>query len=239
MTAAHFVSGTLPERFVEVDAARLLLILVRFGAPPGDESRALDCFPSGMCALHFATGYRLQKLDFLLRYPAYLAYELAELHRLAVPATADRVAVAQAVRNILASNGPEESTIPFRKFWHGAYERLDDAEALWMSKDLVWVDFERHGQGRRWKHYFVRPLGVDFAARLVAEVPAARWYDERLALIQRFMGGLSAADLRTLQYQHEPYRQAQLGEYIPDLDPGLLARHVQQVLDVTMEVPVG
>lgn len=36
MAAQRFVAGMIPRRFVEVDAARLLLTLARFAAPIGE-----------------------------------------------------------------------------------------------------------------------------------------------------------------------------------------------------------
>ena len=69
MAGQHFVAGLIPERFVEVDAARLLPILARFAAPIHDQVRRLPCFPGHEVARHFTLEYYLQKLDFLVRNP--------------------------------------------------------------------------------------------------------------------------------------------------------------------------
>jgi hypothetical protein len=219
VASPRFVAGVVPERFVEVDAARLLLILARFAVPIDDDESQLPCFPRHDVVRHFTPEYYLQKLDFLLRYPGYLAYELTELHRLGVDAAQDRDEVKDLVRSVLRDREPEHLTVPFRKFWRGAYERLDDVEAWWYARRLVYTGIELKGSARPQKHYFLTALAEAKAQRLVAVVEQARWYSQRIGLIARFFGGLPAARVKELQYSHEPYRQAQLNEIIPDLAP--------------------
>jgi hypothetical protein len=120
MIAPQFVHGILPQGWVEVDAARLLLILARFGRRPDENTRRLPCLPADPFELHFASEYYLQKLDFLLRYPAYFAYEMTELHFAGDSAAADAEEVKATIRRIMADQEPELQTIPFRKFWRGA-----------------------------------------------------------------------------------------------------------------------
>lgn len=217
MTDQRFVGDTIPERFVEVDAARLLLILDCFAKPLGDAAQ-LACFPRHEVARHFTPEYLLQKLDFLVRYPGYLAYELTELHRLGVAAARDRDALVEVVRSTLRDREPELMTLPFRRFWRGAYERLDDVEAWWYSRQLVYTGLEPRGGARPQKHYFLTPLAGSEARRLVEAVEYARWYAERASLIHRFFGDLTPGQVKDLQYSHAPYRQAQLNEIIPDLE---------------------
>lgn len=217
MSMQRYVAGRAPERFVEVDAARLLLILARFAVPIDDQDRHLKCFPGHEVTHHFTPEYYLQKLDFLIRYPGYLAYELTELHRLGVEAARDREEMMGVIRSLLMGREPELLTLPFRKFWRGAYERLDDVEAWWYARRLVYTGLEPKGNARPQKHYFLAPLAETEAKRLVAGVEHARWYAERIDLIHRFFGGLSATRVKELQYSHGAYRQAQLNENIPDL----------------------
>jgi hypothetical protein len=121
------------------------------------------------------------------------------------------------VRSVLTDNEPELLTIPFRRFWRGAYERIDEVEAWWYARALIYTGLEPRGEARPQKHYFLTERGVSEADRLVAVVPHALWYDRRIRLIHRFFGSLSASDVKDLQYSHFPYRQAQLNEVIPDL----------------------
>lgn len=233
--------GDERERSVEVDAARLLLILYHFATEPNDIIRALRCWPARPVSRHFTPEYYLQKLDFLVRYPSYLAYELIELHALGVPAAADGAAVRTVIRQLVGDREPEYRTMPFRKFWRGAYESIDLVEAWWYSRELVYTGTEQRGgaatPGRPQKHYFLSPLGVAEAERLVAQVEHARWYDERIRLLLRFYGGLTAAAVKALQYSHAPYRAAQLNEHIPDLAPEDVQANFCRVFGATLELP--
>jgi hypothetical protein len=228
----------LDERPVEVDAARLLLLLDRFAREPDAEIDGLRCRPDRPFVRTLSPEYYLQKLDFLVRYPSYLAYELIELHERGVPTAADGTEVRATVRALVDAGQPEFRTTPFRKFWRGAYERLDDVEAWWYSRRLVFTGQEPRGQaatpGRPQKYFFLTALGEATARRLAAEVPEAGWYVDRIALIHRYFGGLSAAELKALQYSHAPYREAQLNEYIPDLSMEDVEANFERVFGVPM-----
>jgi hypothetical protein len=210
----------LPQRLVEVDAARLLLVVDRFAAVPDDATRHLRCWPARPVARFLTPEYYLQKLDFLVRYPAYLAYELIELHRLRVPSATNAAAVQEEVRRVLEDREPELLTDPFVRFWRGAYESLDRVEAWWYARNLVLTGHERRGlEGsvQRQKYFFLTPQGEEVARMLVSDVPHAAWYAERITLIHRYFGALTPSELKSLQYAHPSYREAQLNEHIPDL----------------------
>src|SRR5690606_32948858 len=86
--------------------------------------------------------YYLHKIDFLLRYPGYLIYELSELYRLGKIHETDRAEVISLIRYMVQNNEPELHTTPFRKFWRGAYERLDEVEAWWYGRRLIYTGLE-------------------------------------------------------------------------------------------------
>lgn len=229
------------ERSVEVDAARLLLILTHFAQAPDDAVRALRCWPGRSITRHFTPEYYLQKLDFLVRYPSYLAYELIELHALGVPAAIDRGAVQRIIQQVVNDREPEYRTMPFRKFWRGAYESIDRVEAWWYARELVFIGMEQRGgaatPGRPQKHFFLTELGETTAERLIAQVEHARWYDERIRLLHQFYGGLAPAAVKDLQYSHVPYRMAQLNWHIPDLAPEDVQANFRRVFGVPLELP--
>lgn len=149
------------ERFVEVDAARLLLIISRFAVLPTDDTRALRCWPPREVSRVLSPEYYLQKLDFLVRNPSYLAYELMELYRLGVPDASDINSVKTDVRSFICGREPEQHTDPFRRSWRGAYENIDRVEAWWYSRGLVYTGFERRGpvggEAAPWKYFFLTP----------------------------------------------------------------------------------
>jgi hypothetical protein len=239
MIAPQFIHGIRPEGFVEVDAARLLLILDRFARPASEKTFPSDCAPSEPFVAHFASEYYLQKLDFLLRYPAYFIHELTELYQADDPAASNRDLIIATTIKIESDNEPELQTIPFRKFWRGAYERLDDVEAWWWSRELVFTKFSRRGMAAPWKHYFLTKLGKDVAARLVANVPHAIWYARRVAQIHRFMGHLNATDIKARQYRHARYRDANLNQFIPDLTAKEIAENFEHVFGEKLGVTRG
>lgn len=232
----------VPDRPVEVDAARLLLVVNQFAVPPDEATRRLRCWPSHPVARVLTPEYYLQKLDFLVRYPAYLAYEFIELYRLGVPSAADADVVQTEVRNLLSDREPELRTDPFRRFWRGAYESLDRVEAWWYAHGLVFVGHERLGAQasvRRQKYFFLTADGERIARSLVEEVDHARWYAERIALIQRYFGELTPAQLKSLQYSHPSYRDAQLNEYIPDLAMEEIERNFAETFGGRLGAPHG
>lgn len=61
--APQFVHGMRPQGWVEVDAARLLLVLARFARPADASTWSLQCLPTDPFELHFASEYYLQKLE--------------------------------------------------------------------------------------------------------------------------------------------------------------------------------
>lgn len=236
MIAPQFVHGIRPHGWVEVDAARLLLILARFGRRPDANTLRLPCLPIDPFNLHLASEYYLQKLDFLLRYPAYFVYELTELYFAGDAAASDAEEVKATIRRILADQEPELQTIPFRKFWRGAYERLDNVEAWWLARRLVYTKFEHRGQASPWKHYFITEQGIEVANRLRSNVIHAAWYADRIGEIHCYMGHLSASDIKARQYRHERYRQAQISELIPDLTVDDIRQNFVEVFGESLEV---
>lgn len=232
----RWVSDTLAERFIEVDAARLLILLAIFAEPVDDRARALRCFPRHDVAWHFTPEYRLQKLDFLLRYPTYFAYELTELCRTDQIPSEQHAEAKEIIRTVFAEREPDLQTDLFRKFWRGAYQRLDDVESWWHARALVFTGTVRVSDMRSQKHYFVTHRGAAVAEKLAHQVEHAAWWQRRVRLIHRFFGALSAAQLKELQYSHPSYRQAQLDEVIPDLLPDDVEKNFADVFSEPMEV---
>lgn len=240
MIAPQFVHGMRPQGWVEVDAARLLLVLARFARPANAATRRFTSLPADPFELHFASEYYLQKLDFLLRYPAYFVYELTELHYAGDTSASDGEEVKATIRRILLDQEPELQTIPFRKFWRGAYERLDNVEAWWLARRLVYTKFEQRGHAAPpWKHYFLTEEAIAVANKLRSNLKHAAWYAERIREIHRYMGHLSASDIKARQYRHDRYRQAQISELIPDLTIEEIRQNFEDVFGESLEVPIG
>jgi hypothetical protein len=223
-------------RYVEVDAARLMMILNRFSLPIDDRTRKLKCFPSHPAVRYFTPEYKLQKLDFLVRYPTYFAYELVELHRMQISSASNRNEIIAIVNQVLRDKEPELRTIFYQKFLRGAYECIDEVESWWYARRLVYCRFEKRGAARPQKYYFLTEEGEQVTKELVNSLDHATWYDNRIQLIHKFFDIFSAEDLKNLQYSHPPYRDAQLNEEIPDLSMSDLITSFEQVFGEQLEI---
>jgi hypothetical protein len=217
----------------------LLLILDQFATLPGADAARLSPLAKLPFVRHFASEYYLQKLDFLLRYPRYFAFELIELHAATDGPAADAGAAVAAIRRVLGEKEPELHTEPFLRFWRGAYERLDDVEGWWFSRELVCMGREVRGTGPRWKHYFLTAKGEQVAERLRLNVGHARWYAARIEEIHHFMGHLSAASIKSRQYRHQEYSESDLNQLIPDLSDRDISEYFEQVFGESLGVSIG
>lgn len=226
------------ESIPEIDAARLLLILNRFAQPFTDAQAQETWFPARPVERHFTPEYNLHKLDFLVRYPGYFAYELIELSRRADPDTRQRAEIATLVRHVLHEREPELLTQPFRRFWRGAYERLDEVEAWWYARGLVYTRGEARGDASPQKHYFLTARAREVAQQLVEHVEHARWYAHRIELLHRYFSVYAPGQIKAFQYSHDAYRNAQLNETIPDLALDEIVLHFELVFGEPLGVPL-
>lgn len=230
--------GGLTRPNVEVDAARLLLLLSTFARDIPPDLQTRTWFPREPVVRHFTPEYHVQKLDFLLRYPAYLAYELIELYRDPGDLQIERGELVNIVRRILKKREPELETRPFIRFRFGAYEPLDAVESWWTSRKLVYTRTEPRPDARPQKHYFLTDRGLDAARRLSEDIAVAQWYAGRAQLIHRYFGHFSPAALKDRQYAHEAYRTARPGLFIPDLPLDVIESHFTTVFQEALEVPI-
>lgn len=229
MMLGSLIDSWSQTRYVEVDAARLLIILNQFAVAVDDTIRQLQCFPKHVVTRYFTPEYKLQKLDFLVRYPSYFVYELIELYRTETTLSRDRNEIIKLVRLVLNDKEPEQRTDLYRKFLRGAYARLDAVESWWYSRGLVYRGTELRGGARPQKYYFLTEKVEQGVANLVSNVSHAAWYHDRISLLYKYFGEFSADQLRNRQYSHAPYREAQLSEEISDLPFTEIITHFEQV----------
>lgn len=189
---------------------RVLLILYFFS-----EAYAEPLEPT--LARVFYSEVKIQKIDFLLRYPSYLCFELLRLHQeTGVPSGAD---VQQIVSNIFAKGEPELRTDEMKRFFFGAYQDLDDIIGFLKSVGLV--EFRKQtsmGLKDIRKAYFLTQDGILRIERGLANVPSASWYFDRCQLIKRYFADASGTQLKNRQYAIEEYRETPLGDYIQDIE---------------------
>ncbi|MFI5845687.1 hypothetical protein ACIA8K_38890 [Catenuloplanes sp. NPDC051500] len=199
------------------DAVRILLIIAAAAEP-------LDHPPPDDPAINDAVAVlesqvRLQKLDFWVRNPDFLANELLEEYERG----GDAMLLDQAA-DILESDEPDVRLYPMMRFLFGAYEPLDDALAILRSGNLV-VRRKRGSAGRVSRHdYYLTRSGRDTADRIVRDAPVFAYFVHRTRLVARFSDGYRGTHLKDRQYQQDEYRNTVIGDHIATIAPRVRAR---------------
>ncbi|CAO5174335.1 conserved hypothetical protein [Frankia sp. AiPs1] len=164
---------------------------------------------------------KLQKLDFWVRYPDYLAFELlaeAEAGRL------DRDWAIGEAALLVEAEVPELHVYPMVRYLRGAYERKDNALAL--LKSLGHLAIRRRTASvldpRARRDFYLLEKGAQAVASLRAEIPAVRWYDEQAVRAASFAAHLSGGQCKDRQYRNEVYEGTPLGAVIPPIRPRVL-----------------
>lgn len=194
------------------DAVRLLMLINEAAEPVSDEEIAAD--PALTTAVGVVrTQVRLQKLDFWVRNPDYLANELLNDY---VNGDQDP-ALLQMAGEILDSEEPELRRYPMLRYLFGAYEDLEDALAVLRQPGLV----VRRKKGRPGHvvqtNYFLLQAGRDMVAHIRAKYEDLAWYSFRSALVVQLASGQGATGLKDRQYIQEEYLQTPNGVRIPSI----------------------
>lgn len=198
------------------DAVRLLLLI------DGAGESLPDPLPEGAPTEAVAvlrTQVALQKMDFWLRNPDYLANLLIDRFE----ETNDQELLAEA-RQILESEEPEIRRYPMLRYRFGAYEPLDDALAVLASSRLVVRRREGSSGHIRQHNYFLTSAGRSVAREMVTEVPELRYYVDRVALVVRTVEGLGGTALKDMQYEQPEYADAAWRTHIGSIAPRVRQR---------------
>lgn len=194
------------------DAVRLLALIDQASEPVTPSEVASDE------ALQTAIGVvrsqvRLQKLDFWVRNPDYLANELLNDYE-----SGDQdPSLLGIASDILDSEEPELRRYPMLRYMFGAYEDLEDALAVLRQADLV----VRRRKGRPDRvvrtDYFLLQEGRDTMSRIHQEFPDLTWYSARSALVVKLAEGHGATELKDRQYIVDEYLNTPQGARIPSI----------------------
>lgn len=190
------------------DRIRIFFIIYFFGEEYNDPSH-----PNCCKVLH--TEVKIQKLDFLLRNPDYLAYELMELLK---TGTVRKAEIRDEIKKIFAENEPEVRRLEMERFFFGAYEDIDHVIAFLISCGFIEYTSERDSNLRVIKkNYYVTKEADQKMNENYKNLEMLNWYVERCELIKKYFGDFSGSDLKALQYQIEEYRNTSYKEYINDI----------------------
>ncbi|MGW0550115.1 hypothetical protein [Streptomyces altiplanensis] len=201
----------------EQTAVRLLLILDRLGDPCASGEGAP---PTAVRVIQAQR--KLAKLDFLVRNPDYLADLIitgCEEGQLASERLLD-------ARAVLEEREPELHTYRMLRNKHGAYEPMNNALAVLRHPGLIKV--VRAGKSSdtqvRRRDYYLLAAGAEFAQRLRADVPVLAWYDQQVLYVRMVTEGMSAGQLKTLQYGHAEYAGTPVGQMIAGISERVRVR---------------
>jgi len=196
---------------------RILLILYFF-------SESIDDPTDIRLARVFRSEVKIQKIDFLLRYPSYFCFELLQMHEESnFPNEASTKTI---IKGVFQSSEPELKTDEMRRFFYGAYEELDAIIAYLTAVDFV-VFKSRKSAGLLsiQKEYFLTHYGTSQIERGLMAIPAAQWYINRCELILQYFGDLSGSQLKNRQYAIEIYKDTPLNTYIADIEEQVRRRY--------------
>jgi hypothetical protein len=191
--------------FHQRDAVRLLFILALGSEETDREERV------------FRGEKRAMAIDFLVRYPDYLADEL--LNRF--ENEGDLVALA-AAEAIFAADEPDIRTVSMVRWRRGAFQNIEMPLSILATYGLVRPLKQTAGQRRH--DFVILPAAFAFIDRIGREQPALSWYRERVELVLTLAGFRSGSSLKEDQYLHPEYRDARHGTEIPSIKERVLTR---------------
>ena len=200
------------------DSVRLLLLIDAAARQPTETDE-----PPASTVGVVRTQVRLQKLDFWVRNPDYLAYELMNEYE-ETPDEEDLLALAA---EILASEEPDLRRFPMLRHKFGAFEELDDALAPLVERGLI-RKTQVLGQKRVVEHiYFLLERGREVAESLVVEAPLLNWYADRTRLVVALVDGLGGTQIKNRQYLQKDYAETTWRHYIAPITDQARARLVE------------
>jgi hypothetical protein len=208
------------------DAVRLLLLLNTASEPVSDPPPE-EAPPDSVGVVRGQV--LLQKLDFWVRNPDYLANELLNRYE----SDRDKADLALA-RQILESDEPEVRSYPMLRHLFGAYEPLDEALAVLATPGLAFARRQGGpGKATHW-NYYVTVAGREAAEHAIADVPALQYYVDRTQLVVDLAAGRRGTALKDIQYLQAEYADTALGRLIASIAARTRAR-LEELTESSLE----
>lgn len=195
-------------------ATRLLVILDILGTACPDGS------PDGAVSV-VASLTRLAKLDFWLRNPDYLADDLlTDLEAGLII----RSEIEAHIARMLSGGAPSLHRYPMRRYFFGAYDRIDDALSILKSYGQITHRRTHETDTKSRRDYFLLEAGRASLERMRAGIPELTWYDEQARAISLIADASQGASARRRQYEHPEYEEAEHGLLIPPITDRVITR---------------
>lgn len=191
----------------EQDAVRLLLLIDGACEPLSVPELAEPVLQQAVGVMR--TQVKLQKLDFWLRNPDFLANELLNGYE----ATGEGELLEHAAA-ILDSEEPEVRRYPMLRHHFGAYGWLDDALSVLRSAGLI-IRQRRGTIDRVRQHdYYLLQHGRQVVQEIIREAPAFAYYVDRVGLVLALAGDRRGSELKDMQYRIPEYAETPRGQEI-------------------------
>ncbi|MCA1306828.1 hypothetical protein LC082_07950 [Microbacterium esteraromaticum] len=199
-------------------ATRVLVMMDALGDPVGPNP------PVPNAVARVASLIRVQKLDFWMRNPDYLADELLTDYEgglLTLPQIQDHVV------RMLDGDAPSLHSYPMERYLYGAYEFIDNALAV--LKFYGQIDHHRAADSGNLarRDYYLLDAGRATVRRMRAQVPQLEWYYQQTAAIALLADASTGTTARNRQYEQPEYENARHGEIIPSILERVRERAVQ------------
>lgn len=187
------------------DRLRIFLIIYTFSEQHiDDEAPSLKRI--------FKSEQRIQKIDFLLRNPDYLSFELINI---AKKDHYKKEEIKDIIKSIFDSHEPVFRRLEMERFFFGAYEDIDNIIAFLKSFGLIDFTSKRSIDLKTVeKKYYITQYSIDKFESKIKDLPALKWYVDRCLLIKKYFGDLTGSQLRISQYQIEEYKNTSYRDYI-------------------------
>ncbi len=189
-------------------ATRILVLLDVLGTPV-----SASCNVGGAVAV-VSSLVRLQKLDFWLRNPDYLADELlTEFEQGRVPLDE----IKAHVQRMLNGDMPQLHTYPMERYFFGAYEFIDDALAVLKLYEQIEHRRAADSGALSRRDYFLLKRGKDTIAAMRADIPELAWYVQQATAIGLIADAAHGAAAKRRQYLQSEYADTAHGDVIPSI----------------------
>lgn len=209
------------------DAVRLLL-LIDAAAEDLPDPQPTEAPSDAVAVLH--SQLLLQKLDFWLRNPDYLADEL--ISRFEREGNVEDLDLAH---SILETDEPEVRSYPMLRYLFGAYEPLDEALSVLRAPGLVVRRKQGHAGHTKQHDYYLTVSGRAAAQAIMNTAPDLMYYVERSLLVADLAAGRRGSALRDIQYLQPEYADAALGTHIA----GIADRARQRLRAALVSAEIG
>ena len=203
-------------------AARLLIVIARLGHP-------VQGHPAATNAVRWLPSLTmLEKFDFWVRNPDYLADELLSEFESGTR-TLDQIA--DHVVRMLNEDAPDFHKYPMTRYLYGAYEVVDNPLSILKSYGHILHRRVDPSNPKSRRDYFLLPSGITAANALRSAVPSVAWYDLQCDAIALLSGITSGAEAKRRQYEQPEYEAATHGALIPSIGERVRSRALRLGID--------